>query len=348
MAITERENFLRALEFRGPEWIPVSPAILGAAWLGYREALEDIVLEHPRVFGDREKGETDFDKMQADHQEYERDAWGCLWHNLAPGLIGQSVGHPLADWGALDELRVPDWRERDWETTEADIRSQKEQGILTQGSLGLCLMDTLIALRGFENVMMDLATEPPELSRLLGILLEYNMKQVERWLEIGVDVIHFHSDIGTQRGPMMSPELFRKHIKPTYKALFRTCRDAGARVSYSSDGNLLMIVDDLIECGVSLHDPQFRANTLEGIVKAYKGKMCAMVDLDQQGILPFGTPPQVDAHVRKVVEAMNSPEGGLMVYAEIHPTYPLANISALCDALEAYCLAGNKSNGVSG
>jgi uroporphyrinogen decarboxylase len=346
--MTERDNFLRALEFRGPKWIPVSPAILGAAWIEHGEALEEIVLDHPRIFGKREKGEIDLDKMLADHQEYERDAWGCLWHKLEPGLIGQSVEHPLADWGALDELRVPDPLEGDWEKIEEDIQSQREQGILTQGSLGLCLMDRLIALRGFENAMMDLATHPPELSRLLGILLDYSMKQVKRWLQIGVDVMHFHSDIGTQRGLMMSPEHFRKHLKPMYKALFRTCRDAGSHVFYSSDGNLLTIVDDLIECGVSLHDPQFRANTLEGIVQAYKGKMCAKVDLDQQSILPFGTQSQVDAHVRGIVETMNSPEGGLMIYAEIHPTYPLTNISALCEALEKYCLAGKESTVASG
>ena len=346
--MTERDNFLRALEFRGPEWIPLSPAILGAAWVEHRQALEDIVLDHPRIFGEREKGEIDFDKMLADHQEYERDAWGCLWHNLKPGLMGQSVEHPLAHWGALDDLEVPDPLAGDWEKTEAHIRSQKEQGILTQGGLGCCLMDTLIALRGFENTMMDLATDPPEFSRLLDILLDYNMKRVDRWLGIGVDVMSFHSDIGTQRGPMMSPQHFRTHIKPMYRALFRACRDAGSHVFYSSDGNLLAIVDDLIECGVSVHDPQFRANTLEGIVEAYRGKMCAKVDLDQQNILPFGPPSQVDAHVREVVEAMSSPEGGLMIYAEIHPTYPLANISALCEALEKYCLAGKKSNGVSG
>ena len=177
---------------------------------------------------------------------------------------------------------------------------------------------------------------------MLDVLCEYNMKRVERWLEIGVDVMGFHSDIGTQRGLMMSPVHFRKHLKPIYRALFMACRDAGSHVSYSSDGNLLEIVDDLIECGVSLHDPQVRANTLAGIVAAYKGKMCAKVDLDQQIILPSGSPQQVGAHVRDVVEAMVSPAGGLMIYAEIHPTYPLENIAALCEALETQCLAGKR------
>ena len=160
MAMTERENFLRALEFLGPEWIPVSPAILAAGWMKYREALEDIVLAHPRIFGKRKKGQINFDKMLANHREYERDAWGCLWHNLEPGLLGQSVEHPLAHWEALDELEAPNPLEGDWEKIEANIRLQKQRGILSQGGLGRCLMDTLIALRGFENAMMDLATNP--------------------------------------------------------------------------------------------------------------------------------------------------------------------------------------------
>ena len=55
---------------------------------------------------------------------------------------------------------------------------------------------------------------------------------------------------------------------------------------------LLAIVDDLIECGVSMHDPQLRANTLEGIVLSYRGKLCAAIDLDRQGF-PFLTPAQL-------------------------------------------------------
>ena len=55
MTMTERDNCLKALEFRSPKWIPVWPAILGAAWIEHREALEDIVLDHPRIFGKRER-----------------------------------------------------------------------------------------------------------------------------------------------------------------------------------------------------------------------------------------------------------------------------------------------------
>ena len=69
----------------------------------------------------------------------------------------------------------------------------------------------------------------------------------------------FHGDIGTQRGLLMNPDTFRKHLKPAYTRMFQTCREAGTHVKYSSDGNLLDIVDDLTECGVSYHDPQVAA-----------------------------------------------------------------------------------------
>lgn len=108
----------------------------------------------------------------------------------------------------------------------------------------------------------------------------------------------------------------------------------------SSDGCLLEIIDDLVECGVSVHDPQFRANTLEGISRAYKGKLCAKVDLDQQEILPFGSPRGIDKHIREIVERLNSPKGGLMIYAEIQQIYPLKNVEAMFEALEKYCLGG--------
>jgi hypothetical protein len=100
---------------------------------------------------------------------------------------------------------------------------------------------------------------------------------------------------------------------------------------------LLDIVDDLIECGVSVHDPQFRANGLEGIAKHYKGKLCVDLDLDRQ-LYPFASPEQIKEHIRDSVRTLNSEEGGLMLKAEISDTnISLENIEAICQAFEEYC-----------
>ena len=342
----ERENWLRAVEFRRPEWIPCSVNLSPHTWNVYREDLERLVLAHPRVFSRFEAGDVEFDDMPNAYREgeYYRDSWGCLWYNISGGLEGQVVEHPLEDWGALADYRAPDpileaeRGARDWDQIERDIAEQKRDGLLTRGQ-GERLFDRLYFLRGFQNLMLDIALEPPELSQLIQLLQDYECRLVARWLKIGVDVMGFHTDIGTQNSLMISPQSFRKYIKPLYTEVFRPCRAAGTHVFLSSDGRLLDIVDDLVECGVSVHDPQLRANTLDGIARVYKGKLCAQVDLDRQSF-PFLGPAELRRQVRDVVRALGDPQGGLMVLASISAAdVPLSNIEALCEAMEDYCLA---------
>lgn len=76
------------------------------------------------------------------------------------------------------------------------------------------------------------------------------------------------------------------------------------------------------------------------IVRAYKGKMCANVDLDRQ-MFAFCTPEDITNQIREVVERMNSPDGGLMMFASVYDDgTPLENIEAICTGLEEYCLGG--------
>jgi hypothetical protein len=138
---------------------------------------------------------------------------------------------------------------------------------------------------------------------------------------------------------MMSPTAFRRFLKPMFARLFRACRDAGIHVYLSSDGRVVDIVGDFIDCGVSAHDPQLRANTLDGIVRAYKGRLCADVDLDRQGI-PHMTTAEIRRMVKDVTTQMGSPEGGLMLVAYVYGAdIPLENIEALAEAMEDYCLS---------
>jgi hypothetical protein len=346
MPISERENWFRTVEFRYPEWIPCRVGFSPITWRLHRPALEAIIARHPRIFVDYDpETADDYHEMPAVYRqgEYLRDNWGCLWYNMQDGLEGQVVEHPLADWSALDSYSPPDPMllaergPRDWAEIEEEIAEREAQGRPTYGG-GERLFDRLYFLRGWENLMMDFATEPPELGRLIAMLEEYELKLIRRWLEIGVDVIGFHTDIGTQKGLMISPASFRKHLKPMFRRLFQTCRQGGSHVLLSSDGNLLEIVDDLVECGVSIHDPQLRACTLEGIARAYKGKMCVNLDMDRQGF-PFMTPAELRQQVKDIVDVLGSPEGGLMVMASVSGgDVPMPNIEAICEAMEDYCL----------
>ncbi|MHB9033784.1 MAG: uroporphyrinogen decarboxylase family protein [Anaerolineae bacterium] len=344
MSISERENWLRTVEFRNPEWIPCYVGLAPILFKLYRQDLEQLIAAHPRIFPDYKQAQRDYDWMPPAYHlgEYYRDNWGCVWHNIQEGIEGQVVGHPLADWSALDSWRPPDphlFFERstvDWDQMRSYMAEQLKLGKLRNGS-GERLFDRLYALRGFDALMMDFATEAPELTRLIEILTEHELALIQLWLELGVDAISFHTDIGTQRGLMISPASFRKYIKPMFMTLFRSCRAAGVHVNLSSDGRLIDIIDDLLECGVSIHDPQLRANGLADIKRAYQGRLCINLDLDRQSF-PFITPAEMRAQVREVVDTLALSEGGLMMLAQFYGAdIPLANIAACLEAMEDYC-----------
>jgi len=122
-----------------------------------------------------------------------------------------------------------------------------------------------------------------------------------------------------------------------YAKMFQPFRKADIPVRYSSDGNLLDIIDDLVECGVSSHDPQLSVNTIDGIVRAYKGKLCAVIDFGQEIVLM--SPQEIKESIEEIVKRMGSPQGGLALRAWAIADVPLENVEAFCSAAEAYCLA---------
>jgi uroporphyrinogen decarboxylase len=355
----DRENWLRAVEYRRPEWIPCWVQLAPNMWKRYRHALEDLVASHPRLFPGFKAGDIrDFDRMPRGFRKGEimTDKWGCRRRCEEDGIAGIAISHPLEDWSSLSTYRPPDPLEgsldeitqghwaflhgRDvpltWPEAEVDFRARRARGELVMGD-GEKLLDRLYFLRGFENLMVDFATQPPELDRLIEMLQGYELRLVDKWLSIGVDAISFHTDFATQTGLMVSPASFRRYLVPLFTTLFQKCRRAGVHVVLSSDGRTLEVADDLRESGVSLHDPQLRPNSVEGIARHFRGKLCVVVDLDQQGF-PFMSPSEIRGQVREVRDAIALPEGGLMMRGVVNdPATSLVTIEALIAAMEELC-----------
>ena len=341
-----RENYLRAVEFHYPEWIPCRVGLMPATWKKYREELEELVLHHPRIFSSYEKGSTNFDSAPPGYRqgEYLTDSWGCVWYNTFDGLEGQVVKHPLENWEALKTYQPPDplvtadrGSQEDWEVVYKRLQQARQKGELATGGLphGFMFM-RLYYLRGFENLMIDFVEVLPDLHTLIEMVLNHNIRLINKWLELGVEMIYFGDDLGSQRQVLMGPEYFRKYIKPCYARMFAACRKAGAHVYLHSDGHILEIIDDLIECGVCILNPQLGANGLEELAKKCKGKTCVDLDLSRQDF-PFCSSEEIREDVREAVSKLGSREGGLMLYAECEPDVSLENIEAICRAFEECC-----------
>jgi len=340
-------NLLKTIYFDHPEWTPCRVGIMPATWMKYREALEEVVLVHPRLFPGYRKGMKDFDEvnnplyMPGEHV----DCWGCVWRNVEKGLDAYVVKHPLADWDAFESWRPPDPLRDDLFGPQPDLHGlvQLAEEAKAAGDVATAnplphgfLYLRLCYLRGFENFMMDLATDDPRISRLISIVSDYSATVVQKYVEAGFEYFKFGDDLGLQRSLPMSPQMWRRYMKPAFAQVFRPCRERDLPVYLHTDGHVLEIIPDLIETGVTVLNPQISANDLDSLREIAVGKVALDVDLNRQ-MFPFATPGQIREHIGAVYEALWRPEGGLMLYAECEPDVPLENIDAICSALEEVC-----------
>jgi uroporphyrinogen decarboxylase len=320
--MTLEQDRIKSLTYTYPDYIPVSVGILPAAWIKYRKSLDELVCSHPVIFGECKVGERDYDAVHTGTYRMGThiDAWGCVWSNLTTGMESIVTQHP-----------VP---------TRADVRVLKmpvEDSGFPHGFMYLRLLD----LRGFEEVMLDFAEEPPELQMLIDIVLAYNLRQAKILLA-GLEssgqkgsIVVFGDDLGMQQRLAISPQKWRQYLKPCFTQIYQPFREVGYYIYMHTDGHILEIIPDLVDAGVNVVNPQIGANGLDNLVEVCKGKVCVDLDLDRQKF-PFFSPQDIDDHIHKAVDKLGSPAGGLWLKAEIGQDVPLENIAAIFDALEKY------------
>jgi len=342
-----RENYLRAVRFERPDWIPMVFYISPACWRHYEtSALEDLIASHPRLFDGADPTKRSDPGAVPPWQQAQRpfsDPWGCVWSTREEGMTGTVVRHPLADWSVWETYRAPDPARSDgmlpvdWTVVAETFRRAAAQGRLCEGGLRHGhTFQRLSYLRGYENLIFDMADQEPRLSSPIEAIEDFNAGIVGRYLQSGAEVVPFPEDLGMQQGPMLSPGHFRRYIKPSYQRLMGPVREAGAVVHVHSDGDLRALADDLMECPLDVLNLQDLVNGLDWIRARLKGRVCIDLDIDRQSITRFGTPAEIDGLIRREVSSLGSAEGGLMMIYGLYPGVPLDNVRALAQAMDRY------------
>lgn len=198
-------------------------------------------------------------------------------------------------------------------------------------------------LRGMEQFLIDLLAHPDFaddlMDRITEILIEANCQMLDK---IGpyVQVISVCDDIATQQGPLISPELYRKRIKPRQKRLIEAIKSkTDAFILYHGCGATWEFLPDLIDIGVDIFNPvQVNAKGMDDTVElkrqfgkdlTFWGGAC-----DTQRVLPFGTPDEVRQETLSRLDDL-MPGGGFVV-APIHniqDNTPPENIMAMYEAI---------------
>jgi hypothetical protein len=323
---------IKALRFENPDRAPRHLWHLPGVSMFQKAELDDLqarypddVVGAPLKFGDsrRESGTPNV----VGHYV---DAWGCGWTVGEPGVIGEVKNPPLADWDNLPAYSAPHEL-----LDHADFSAVNpfcaETDRFVLGFMGNP-WERMQYVRGPEAAYMDLAYGADEILKLRDMIHEFNLRLLAMICETDVDAISFMDDWGSQQNLLISPRQWRELFKPLYADYARMGKEAGKFVFMHSDGNITSIYPDLIEIGVDALNSQLFCMDIEELARLHKGKITFWGEIDRQWVLPFGTPDDARAAVRRVRSALDDGAGGVFAQCEWGLGVPRENIEAVFEA----------------
>ena len=336
-----RQRVLAALRRQAPDRPPVRVHPSPGGLYEHGQKLLDLMRACGSDFGDMNRlslptppDETKFDS-QGRYHSLRTDAWGTTWEHRIFGVIGHPVAWPLNDWGALDSYAAPSPPPMDGPAFHAAMsaarRHKRDYYLLEEGGP---LFEKMHALRRFEDVLMDMAVDTPEIHRVADMICDHMAARIQRALGLGADGIAFGDDFGTQEAMILSPDLWRRFFKPRYEALFEPIVEHGKDVFFHSCGAIDAILDDVKEIGVTAVWPQLTSFDLNDLARRCRDLQFTIeLHPDRGELMQRRSPDDVRRYVEGLYETFDMASGGAWFYVEIDPGFHWANVEALFETV---------------
>lgn len=272
--------------------------------------------------------------------------WGMAYEAVphAGGHYHEQVVYPLADAETIDDLEQYRWPSPDW----------FDYSVLRDACLGVpeyaidvgyyAIFFFHLQLRGLENALVDPLLNPEFTQHLLMRLDAFMGEHCARCMEATdglAQITQVTDDYGCQSGPIMSLDTFRGFYLPYIEAACARARAFGLKVFHHDDGSIRLFIPELLKAGIDVLNPvQWRCPgmELESLKADFGDSLCFHGGVDNQVVLPFGTPEEVTEEVRRDIEVLASDGTGYIV-APCHNfqgNTPIANVLALYEAAHKY------------
>ena len=197
-------------------------------------------------------------------------------------------------------------------------------------------------MQGMDTFLMNMALYPEFTEALLWKLQGVCKQLMGRFLDqLGpnVDIIKIGDDLGTQQSLLMSPDMYRRVLKPIHADWIEFIKArTNAKLMFHTDGDVFPLIDDFVEMGIDVLNPvqtsAGKMSDLAALRDRYGSKIVFCGAIDTQRILPHGTPAEVKAEVGRVIETLGA--GGGYMLASVHTVMddvPAENILAMVDAV---------------
>jgi len=259
------------------------------------------------------------------------DRWGSkLYMPKDGGLYFDWVDFPIkkATMEALDNYT---WPQPDPPEYNARLREQAkylyentDYALVGSAVIGGGIFEQPARTMGLEDFFIALLTEPKFADRMMEQITEIYIESCHNYLEQVGEYLHvftYWDDVSGQDGWLISPDIYRKMVKPKQRRLLEAIKSkTNAKVYYHSCGAVYDLIPDLIELGFDILNPvQVSARGMDTKrLKEEYGKDIVFWGggADTQRVLPFGKPDEVANEVKRRIDDL-APGGGF-VFAAVH------------------------------
>lgn len=277
--------------------------------------------------------------------------WGLYYKEHPVSKMYEYTNQPLADVTItdLDSYGWPDpFDPARWDGLRDEAQQLHENtdyALVAYRPTYNGIFELCQVLRGTEKLLMDLILDPDFVEALFWKVGEvfkgFYKAQLDavgdfvEWVEIG-------DDLGSQSGPLISPEIYRQLLKPVHADVIKSIKShpSDVKVMYHSCGGIMKFLPDFVTMGVDILNPiQVAAKGIRPAeIKAQVGAdLCFLGGVDSQHTMPDGTPEEVAAEVKLRIQEMGA--GGGYVLSSSHnmgDDVPLENILAFFEAARTY------------
>lgn len=359
MEMTSRERVLTAFARSLPDRVPLNyfanPGLDGRvkARLGLAAADTEGLLG---VLG------VDFRRVQAPYAGpplhpripgRQVDAWGIRrqWVEHATGGYWEYCDFPLrdADLETVERWPMPSPDAYDYDAVRS-ARARWPGLCLVAGGTGSGdILNKAGMIRGVEQTLIDLATDDPAFLRWTDRRHAVELEVLRRTLEAArgaVDVLWIGEDLGTQHGPLIGRELFRRHLRPRLQRFVDLGRAAGIPVMIHSCGSSRWAFDEFVAMGIAVVDtlqPEARGMAPADLKRDFGGCLAFHGGISTAGAVARGTPTDVAAEVRRTLEVMMPGGGYALAPAHLlQDNSPVENVLALYQAARTFGTYGTR------
>ena len=240
---------------------------------------------------------------------------------------GTAHGYPLAgvsSVGDVERFPFPDPARYDYATAAASAKVLSEQ-YAVRGPTWLPIFCRVCEMMGMEEAMVKMGTEPAVFEAAIEAVFAVVYDYCERLLDAcgdDMDIFCIGDDFATQRGMMISPDSWRRYLKPRLGKLFDLAKSRGKIVWLHSCGDITAVLPDFIDIGVDVWET-VQLHTLPMSAERLKrdfGKQITFFGGVNTQYLPFATREEVRDEVMRCIDVLG--KGGGYICGPDHHIKP--------------------------